>query len=344
MRRNSYFILPLVFLIILSFCACGQSSVRDSVSMKASEVSYEAPYAYDTMAAQSSNSYTSGAGFGMVALASPSLSESAQSSDPDLPLENPEKIIYSGEATIETTAFDKTIADLENMVSRENGFIESSSLNGNNYYNTSRGYTSHRRADYTIRIPSERFSSLMAGLSDFGNVPYTYTWTENVTAEYYDVQARLEALLAQESRLVEMMKIAETVEDVITIEDKLTDVRYRIDSLQSSLNNWDRRVSFSTLNITVNEVQTYTPEKVTSLTFGEELARTFTDALSNTGEFFKSLLLFLVSAFPAIIILLLLFFILRPLFRKLCTKLRNYHLNRKASRAARKTPGEKKPE
>ena len=31
----------------------------------------------------------------------------------------------------------------------------------------------------------------MSSLSDIGNVPYTHTYTENVTAEYYDVQARL---------------------------------------------------------------------------------------------------------------------------------------------------------
>ena len=91
------------------------------------------------------------------------------------------------------------------MIEKEGGFIESSSVNGSNYYDSARGYTSRRSATYTLRIPSEKFAGIMSNLSTFGNVPYTYTYTENVTAQYYDVQARLKALQAQEKRLLEMM-------------------------------------------------------------------------------------------------------------------------------------------
>ena len=169
-------------------------------------------------------------------------------------------------------------------------------------------------------VDEDRFNELMNSLSTLGNVPYTYTYTENVTAQYYDVQARLKALQAQETRLLEMMELAETVEDIITIEDKLTDVRYRIDSFQSSLNNWDRRVAYSTLNITVKEVQVYTPETVTKITYGEELRRAFTDALKNAGQFFKDLLVFLVSALPTLVILAVLLLLFRPLLKKLQEK------------------------
>ena len=216
------------------------------------------------------------------------------------------------------------------------GFIESSSVNGSNYYDSARGYTSRRSATYTLRIPSEKFAGIMSNLSTFGNVPYTYTYTENVTAQYYDVQARLKALQAQEKRLLEMMEIAETVEDIITIEDKLTDVRYRIDAQQTSLNNWDRRVSYSTLNLTVKEVQVYTPEKVTKITYGEELWRAFTDALRNAGQFFKDLLVFLVSSIPTLVILAALFFVFRPLLKKLFGGIKARREARSAKKSAKK--------
>ena len=130
------------------------------------------------------------------------------------------------------------------------------------------------------------------------------------------------------------MEIAETVEDIITIEDKLTDVRYRIDSLQSSLNNWDRRVAYSSLSVTLKEVQVYTPETVTKITYGEELWRTFTGAIENTGEFFKDLLLFLVSALPTLVILTALFFVFRPLLKKLSARNKERRAKRAAERAA----------
>ena len=330
MNKKRSCALALALLLCVSLCGCGAAQ-KNSQSVRQENAPYPAPMeapaammnaAYDMEAAYEES------GFGMTRGAA----KSGGTKSDDTPAENPEKIIYSGEATVETTEFENTIAALEQMIEKEGGFIESSSVNGSNYYDSARGYTSRRTASYTLRVPSERFSDIMSKLSSFGNVPYTYTYTENVTAQYYDTQARLQALEAQETRLVEMMKLAETVEDIITIEDKLTDVRYRIDSLQSNLKNWDRRVAYSTLNITVKEVQVYTPEKVTKITYGEELWRAFTGALANAGQFFKDLLVFLVSAIPTLVILAALFFIFRPLLRKLSAKLKG----RRASRRAKK--------
>ena len=329
--------LLLALLMCLGLSACGSAKSSDSAMRQESAVSagyVPAPVQMSEAAPMAMNAaydmaYEEG-GFGRTTSAK---AEGSAEGGSEAPEENPEKIIYSGDATVETTEFDKSIADLEAMIEKEGGFIESSSVNGSNYYDSARGYTSRRSASYTVRVPSEKFGDIMSRLSTFGNVPYTYTYTENVTAQYYDVQARLQALQAQETRLVEMMKIAETVEDIITIEDKLTDVRYRIDSLQSSLNNWDRRVAYSTLNITVKEVQVYTPEKLTKISYGEELWLAFTDALRNAGQFFKDLLVFLVSAIPTLVILAVLFFLFRPLLRKLFSGMKKRRSARKAGKS-----------
>lgn len=336
-RRFSALLLALA--LCLSLCGCASKSGGSAQRRSAdSGAAYKTEYSQPAMAAYEAADMDYEAGFGV-------MNNSVAASRGDdggsgAPEENPEKIIYSGDATVETTEFEKSIAALEEMIAREGGFIESSSVNGSNYYDSSRGYTSRRSASYTLRIPSEKFASLMGSLSDIGNVPYTHTYTENVTAQYYDVQARLKALQAQETRLLEMMELAKTVEDIITIEDKLSDVRYRIDSLQSSLNNWDRRVAYSSLNITVKEVQVYTPETVTKITYGEELRRAFTDALSDAGQFFKDLLVWFVSAIPTLVILAVLFFVCRPLLKKLAAKLKAGRARRSEARAAKKAETE----
>ena len=342
MKRILAFLLAA--LMCLGLCACGRAN---NASPNYKEAAYQmsgsampAPAPMEMNAAY--DMAYEDAGFGMMSTAtSAGAKRDAGESGTDAPEENPEKIIYSGDATVETTEFEKSVAALEKMIAEAGGFIESSSVNGSNYYDSSRGYTSKRSASYTLRVPSEKFAGLMSSLSDIGNVPYTHTYTENVTAEYYDVQARLKALQAQEARLLEMMEIAETVEDIITIEDKLTDVRYRIDSFQSSLNNWDRRVAYSTLSITVKEVQVYTPATVTKISYGEELWLTFTDALKNAGQFFKDLLVFLVSAIPTLVILAVLFFVFRPLLKKLRQKAKARREARAAKKAAKKAQVEK---
>lgn len=323
--------LILCTLMVFSLCACGSShSAKTQSSMTTSEMYIEpaapmmAAAGYYEESAADNYSFED-TGFSM-----------SEGSDTALPEINPEKIIYSASATVETTEFDKCLENLAQLVSDYGGWVESSSISNRNYYNISRGNNSTRSANYTLRIPSEKFSKLMGSLTVLGNVPYTYTYSENVTAQYYDVQARITAYEAQEKRLIEMMELAESVEDVIIIEDRLAEIRYRLDSLQSSIKNWDRQVAYSTLSLDVQEVREYTPEKKVTLTYGQELWFAFTDALENAGQFFKDLLVFLVSALPTIVILVVLYFILRPLFRKLRAKRKVAKLNAPEKKAGRK--------
>ena len=333
LRKTTALVLSL--LLVLSLCACGSSSNASTSNRKDAGYSAAAPQAMYEAAYEAGDYYmpepapAEEAAFGVS-------NGSAARTDSSVPEENPEKIIYSADATVETTEFDKSIAALEQLLADCGGFVESSSVNGNNYYDSARGNVSRRTANYTLRIPSAKFSGVMSSLEKLGNVPYTYMYTENVTAQYYDVEARMKAYQKQEARLLEMMDLAETVEDIITIEDKLTDVRYRIDSLQSSLNNWDRRVAYSTLSLTVKEVQVYTPETVTKITYGERLANAFKNSLKGTGEFFKDLLVFLVSILPALVILAVLFFVCRPLLKKLWAKGKERRAARAADKAAKK--------
>ena len=335
LRKLSALVLSL--LLIFSLCACGKSASGSSYAREEAAYAPAAPMpepAYASYDAAYEMEAAEVSGFGM---SNGSAKDESQESAPET---NPEKIIYSADATVETTEFDKSIAALEKLLADCGGFVESSSVNGSNYYDSARGNVSRRTANYTLRIPSAKFSGVMNSLETLGNVPYTYMYTENVTAQYYDVEARMKAYKAQEARLLEMMDLAETVEDIITIEDKLTDVRYRIDSLQSSLNNWDRRVSYSTLSLTVQEVQVYTPETVTKITYGQRLANAFKDSLKNAGEFFQDLLVFLVSALPTLVILAVLFFVCRPLIRKLHERgkaRRDRKAEEKAARRALKT-------
>ena len=353
MKTRKITAIVLCLLMALSLCACGSSSQSAKSEESGAYYASAAAGAPVPAPAAANGYYAEEAAYDMAYEAESSIvsgSNARKESGSETPEANPEKIIYSADATVETTEFDKSVADLNALLESVGGFVESSSVNGSNYYDTARGNVSRRTASYTLRIPSTRFSGMVDSLSTLGNVPYTYMYTENVTAQYYDVQARLKALEAQETRLVEMLEIAETVEDIITIEDKLTDVRYRIDSLQSSLNNWDRRVNYSTLSLTIKEVQVYTPETPVKITYGQRLAKAFTNALKNTGEFFQDLLVFLVSALPTLVILAVLFFVFRPLLKKLHAKGGERRARRAAEKAAKKAlkargklPAEDKP-
>ena len=308
--------LLLAVLLVFALCACGSADTASS----APAASYDMAFTEAAFPAEAEE-------YGGFAVTGGTQLESGSGAAPE---GSPEKLIYSASATVETTEFDGTIEKLSALVEQYGGFVESSSVNGSNYYTQSRGYSSTRYASYVIRVPSDKFSALMGSLSTLGNVPYSHTYTENITAQYYDTDARLTAYQTQEARLLEMMEAAKTVEDLIAIEEKLTELRYQIESLQSTLKNWDRQVAYSTLDLEVQEVIEYTPES--RMSYGQELALALSSGLKRTGEFFKDLLLAIVGALPALVILAVVLAILIPVWKK-----------RRKARKARKNPPAEKP-
>jgi len=322
--------LALSLLMLLSLCACGASAAKDSATeLYTMEAPAAAPaeayndYEYEYAAEESD--------YGGFAADKAGLISGNDSTD--TPKENPEKIIYSADASLETVDFETTVGALNALVEEYGGYIQSGTVNGANYYGISRGYSCLRSANYTIRVPSQSFGTLMSQLPTLGNVPYSYTYQENVTSQYYDVKAHMEAYQAQEQTLLDLMAKAESIDDIIAVESRLSEVRYQIEALQASLNNWDRQVSYSTVNITVQEVEDYTPTETVSVTYREKLLRAMRRGIDSIGEFFSDLLLFLVEALPAIIIIAAAVFAVIKIIKTVKKK-------KAAKRNALQTPGE----
>lgn len=329
----------LAFSALLCLCACGSAKTasesgfysgydyKEGLSAPAA-APMEANYAYSDFneAAVAEEAY---GGFAASAAAGEKEKNEPKESDSQSDI-NPEKIIYSADATVETTEFDSTLSALSAMIDKFGGWIESSSVSGANYSSISRGTKAFRSADYTIRVPNSCFEELMESLPSLGNVPYSHTYTENITSQYYDTKARLTSYEAQEKRLLELLDEAETVTDVIEIENELAEVRYRIESLQTSLRNWDRRVDWSTLYLNVNEVSEYTPEKVPG--YGERLSNAFSNGFEALGDFFVGLVEVLPVLIVAAVILLALIRLIVWAFRRRPKK----KAARKAKKAAEK--------
>lgn len=218
--------------------------------------------------------------------------------------QNPaEKIIYSGYACVETLEFEKSIEDLMKMLSDCGGFIQYSDITGSDFNSLHSGAKTYRRANYTLRIPAESFNGFNEGLSAIGNVPYSSTNAENITMQYNDTSSKLAARQTEETRLLELLAKAETVEDIITIEQRLSEIRYEIESLTSQIKNWDNKVSYSTLELELREVTLYSEDSPATLSYGEQLKEAFIRSLKGIGRFFKNLLKFLVAALPVMVVL-----------------------------------------
>lgn len=282
--------IALLVVFALSLVGCGANAAPSDTSAESeSYADYSKPA--DTMAPAPSEAPSAG-GLGVTSDSANGNTNTTQ-----------DKIIYSVYAEMETQDFDKTIEGIHSMIAEFGGFLESSSVNGNNYYTTYYGGESHRSATFVIRVPAERLEELKTTLSTLGNVPYINTDTDNISTQYYDAEARLESLNIQEDRLLAMLEQAETVEDMLTIEGYLSDVRYEIESLTTKLNGWDSLVSYSTVTLEVQEVVVYTEETPVVRTYWQRVGDDFMDSLDDVGDFFKDLLRWFVGSLPVLVLL-----------------------------------------
>ena len=214
-----------------------------------------------------------------------------------------EKIIYSVYADIETRNFDETIENLHKLMRRHNAFIESSSISGVNYASRHYGWNDYRYAYFSLRVPKEQLNAMTVNMRTLGNVTHESSNAMNITSQFYDTQSRLNSLLIQESRLLDMLATAEDVPDLILIEERLSNVRYQVESLTTTLNNWQSQVDYSTLTINIREVEEFTEQVQIHRTYWEQMYDGFLATVRDIGKFFMNLFLWIVVNAPVLIIL-----------------------------------------
>ena len=217
-----------------------------------------------------------------------------------------EKVIYSGYLHIETTEFDSALSALDARIKEVGGFIETSNISGQTQYRDD-GTTAlvNRYANYVVRVPSNRFDEFMRHSGEFGNVLSSNTSAQNITSQFSDAEARKASLKVQEERLLAMMEQTTDMESLITLESRLSEVRYEIESIERRLIDWQNRVDYSDVSIELREVAVYTPVEPVTRTFGERLGSAFADGWRGFVRFVQGVLIVLARSLPTLVLLAL---------------------------------------
>lgn len=162
------------------------------------------------------------------------------------------KLIRNVDLEVETQEFDALLADITQEIERLGGYVENCNTSRYSVNDTWSG-------SITARIPSDKLDSFLSDVSESSNVIYRNESVQDVTLQYVDLDTHKKALMTERDRLMELMEKAETVEDLITIESRLSEVRYQIESMEAQLRTIDNQVSYSTVYITIQEVELLTP-------------------------------------------------------------------------------------
>lgn len=212
------------------------------------------------------------------------------------------KIIYTADVSIETETYDDGVATIRSLLDETGGYISSTSQSGSSV-------DGNRRADYTCRVPADRYRDFLDGLSGAGNVYSVSEYTDDITMQYIDVEARISSLEAQRDRLQQLADEAEDIETLLSIETQLSDVQYQLESYTAQMRSYDNQVDYSTVNVYLREVR-----KVSEGTgFGTRVRAAFSGSWDNFVEGVQGFVIAVIYALPLICILAVIAVIVIPL-------------------------------
>ncbi len=109
-------------------------------------------------------------------------------------------------------------------------------------------------ATLVARVPA---SGLVTALTEYKKLAvrtdHEQISARDVTREFYDNQAHLRNLRAEEQQYLAIMKQAHTVSDILEVSQKLSDVRDRIERLQAQIQVMNHDIEMSAVQITLTQ-------------------------------------------------------------------------------------------
>ena len=197
-----------------------------------------------------------------------------------------QKLIRTVNMDAETLDLDPLMAWIESRVGSLGGYFEQKSIRRSGSRDDGSYY---KYADLMIRIPAQNLDQFTSQVGEKANVTSTSESTENVTLTYISTKSRVEALETEQKRLLELLENAESMEDLLTIEERLTDVRWELENYASQLRVLDNKVDYSTVYLSIWEVDE--PTVIVERTVWQKIGDGFT---RNAGRMWNGLVNFFI--------------------------------------------------
>lgn len=222
------------------------------------------------------------------------------------------KLIKDARLVVETLEFDKLGQALNESVRTMGGYVESMEVGESGRYTYSSGSAAKplRRASIVVRIPAEKLDEFLGNVEGLGNVTSRNESTKDVTDSYVDTEARLASLRTEYDTLLGLLEKAGSLEEILTLQERLTEVRYSIESYERTLRTYDSQIAYSTVSLDIKEVERVTAVEEES--FGQEVGRRFSESMDDVGTGLRDFAAWFIGNLPHIVMVLL-FFVGLPL-------------------------------
>lgn len=216
--------------------------------------------------------------------------------------------------SMETAEFEALMTSLTEEITQKGGYIQSQQWDG--------AQGALRSVSLVARIPVKESDAFVAAAGRLGYVYSRQEETQDVTLQYVDTESRIAALKTEQATLLNLLETAETLEDILSLQSRLTEVRYELESYESSLRTLENQVEYAQISLFIREVER--EASVVEKGIWSTIDANLSDNFYAVGKGFEAAFVWLVSSVPywlvilpfAAAICLVLFLIRKKLRRK----------------------------
>lgn len=152
------------------------------------------------------------------------------------------KVQKTGTVTMLVKNIDDTVDSMESVNSKYSAQVT-------NIYDYGRG--NERFVQITVKVPVESFETYYEELRGLdGEVTYANIGTNDLTEQYIDITSRLANLRQVETQLVEILKSASTIQDILAVQKELNTVRSDIERYEAQKRYFDSQTDYAYISIT----------------------------------------------------------------------------------------------
>ena len=208
------------------------------------------------------------------------------------PVQSDRKLIKTVEIDAETEHYDDLISALDAKITALGGYTESRQ--------TGKHGSRSRWSSMTLRIPAEKLGEFLTHVNENANILSTSEDTRDVTLQYSDTEAKITALKTEQTRLLELLAGANNLSEILEVEARLSDVTYELEGFESQKRGYDNQITYATVHLSLNEVETLTPVEKPSV--WQRIRTGFTDSLRDVVDGFVNVFVLLTAGSPYIVV------------------------------------------
>lgn len=171
--------------------------------------------------------------------------------------------------------------------------------------------------DAELRLPPEHLDAFLEETEDLAEVLNTRIYTDDITAQYYDAQTRLDTMEKSLEQYYRYLEEAANIEELLSVQSYINDLTQEIESLKGRIQLWDRQLAESYVELRLRQIDDplqvrreidWTALSLSDMTYLIEAG--IKSVLNVLIGFFQWLLIILIAGAPVWLPLLILIWII----------------------------------